>query len=309
MLEDIEAYLRYLLEQQEFAPNTVMAYQNDLSQFYQYLQEAQTRYSPAGSDDASSQTSGESKSVDWTQIDIARLTGYVVSLRDRGYAPSTVARKIAAVKSFFRYMVVQGKLATDPAAALELPHLGRGEPKVLLPEEVEALLAVPARDTGPAAQRDRAMLELLYATGLRVSELVALNLDDVSVATSYARCVGRRGRERLLPLNPRVVKTLDTYLRDGRPRLARPGDEQALFLNQRGERLTRQGFWLLMRDYTRRAGISSDVTPHSLRHSFAAHTLAGGADIRSLQELLGHASSSTTQMYSRFSGHQPQEEV
>jgi integrase/recombinase XerD len=146
------------------------------------------------------------------------------------------------------------------------------------------------------------MLELLYATGLRVSELVALNMDDVSLAAGYVRCIGRRGRERRLPLATRAVQAMDIYLRDGRPRLLRPGDEPAVFLNQRGERLTRQGFWLLMRDYTRRAGISDDITPHTLRHSFAAHTLSSGADIRSLQELLGHASSSTTQMYSRFGG-------
>jgi integrase/recombinase XerD len=299
MFEDIEAYLVYLQGQREFAPNTVMAYRNDLSQFHKYLQIAQARWSPP-SDPGTEASPG---SVNWSQVDIARLTGYVVSLRERGYAPATVARKIAAVKSFFRHLTLQGKISEDPAATLDLPHLGRGEPRVLTSEEVNTLLAVPARDSGPAAQRDRAMLELLYASGLRVSELVALNQDDVSVATGYARCIGRRGRERRMPLSQRAVLALDIYIRDGRPRMARPGEETALFLNQRGERLTRQGFWLLMRDYTRRAGISEDITPHTLRHSFAAHTLASGADIRSLQELLGHASSSTTQMYSRFEAH------
>ncbi len=296
MPEEIDSYLRYLLADREFTDNTVMAYKNDLSQFAGYLVQAQARAAAVAYEVADSAAGA----VDWAAVDLARLTGYVVSLRDRGYAPATVARKIAAVKSFFRYLLSQGTVGADPAADLELPHLGRGEPRVLTQDEIEALLSVPAREDRPAAQRDRGMLELLYATGLRVSELVALNLDDVSLASGYVRCVGRRGRERLLPILPRVVDAMDNYLRDGRPRLAHGGDSPALFLNQRGERLTRQGFWLLMRDYTRRAGITDEITPHTLRHSFAAHTLASGADIRSLRELLGHASASTTQMYSRF---------
>lgn len=304
MSEEIESYLQFLFNDKEFTENTVMAYRNDLTQFNSYLLEAQARAAANWPTDASPAAAD----MDWSQVDLARLTGYVVSLRDRGYAPATVARKIAAVKSFFRYLAAQGKTASDPAATLELPHLGRGEPRILGQEEIEALLAVPASDARPAAQRDRAMLELIYATGLRVSELVALNIDDISVAAACARCIGRRGRERLLPLSPRVIDALESYTRDGRPRLAHGGDTEALFLNQRGERLTRQGFWLLMRDYTRRAGISDDITPHTLRHSFAAHTLAGGADIRSLRELLGHASASTTQMYSRFSRQAPAEE-
>jgi integrase/recombinase XerD len=296
MPEEIDSYLRYLLADREFAENTVVAYKNDLTQFYNFALEAEGK-STASRTGLPGPTP---KEADWAKVDLARLTSYVVNLRERGYAPATVARKIAAVKSFFRYLLAQGKLTSDPAEALELPHLGRAEPRVLTADEMEALLAVTARESRAAGRRDRAMFELLCATGLRVSELVALNVDDVSVATGYVRCVGRRDRERLLPLPQRVVDTLDVYLRDGRPRLARPGDELALFLNQRGERITRQGFWLLMRDYARRAGIPDDITPHTLRHSFAAQTLASGADIRSLQELLGHASPSTTQMYARY---------
>ncbi len=299
MPEEIDSYLHFLLGDKEFTYNTVMAYKNDLSQFYRYLLDAQA----AAESNRTGMPADRADAVDWSQVDRARLTGYVVSLRDRGYAPATVARKIAAVKSFFRYLLTQGVLSDDPAVALELPHLGRGEPRVLTEEEIEALLAVPSSENRPSAKRDLAMLELLYATGLRVSELVALNTEDISLASGYARCVGRRGRERLLPLSPRAVEAMDAYLRDGRPRLTRGGDDPALFLNQRGERLTRQGFWLLMRDYTQRAGIADDITPHTLRHSFAAHTLASGADIQSLRQLLGHASASTTQMYSRFNRH------
>ncbi len=273
-------FIDYLSVERGLALNTLESYGRDLRQYSDFLDK------------------GRFSSIE--QASRATIISYLLYLEKQGKATATIARRLAALKSFYQFLVRERVLDRDPTANLESPKLEKRLPRVLTVKEVDQLLRQPNPVT-PAGLRDRAMLELLYATGLRVSELVALNIDDVSLASGYARCVGRRGRERLLPLPPRVVDAVDRYLRDGRPRLAHGGDSPALFLNQRGERLTRQGFWLLMRDYTRRAGITDEITPHTLRHSFAAHTLASGADIRSLRELLGHASASTTQMYSRFS--------
>jgi integrase/recombinase XerD len=184
---------------------------------------------------------------------------------------------------------------------LESPRVGKSLPKPLTVQEIDELLEQPSKRNTPEALRDRAMLELLYATGVRVTELVSLDLENISLDPGHpsARCMGKGAKERVIPIHEHALSALVTYLNDGRGRLVKERAEPALFVNRRGERLTRQGFWLILRDYARQAGIETPVTPHSLRHSFATHMLRGGAPLRNVQELLGHANISTTQVYTQ----------
>ena len=202
-----------------------------------------------------------------------------------------MARKVAAVKSFFSYLTAEGIVPVDPTETLSSPRVGKTLPKALTVQEIDELLEQPRKRSTPEAKRDKAMLELLYATGMRVSELVGLNLDSIELRNNRAtvRCVGKAGKERLIPIHEQAVHALRVYLQEGRPELCRSKREKGLFINRRGERLTRQGFWLILKNYAKASNIPSDVTPHTLRHSFATHMLRGGAPLRSVQELLGHA--------------------
>jgi integrase/recombinase XerD len=285
MQDDVDRFLRVLAEERGFSANTIAAYRNDLSQFSAYLQ------APPSADHAVAVQV-------WTELTDDHLNRYLLHLREREYAASTVARKTAAIKSFCPHLMTQGTMRADPAARMASPRVEKYVPKAISPEEVERLLEQPCRQDGarrPEVLRDRAMLETLYAAGMRVSELVALNLDDLDLERSRVRCSGKAGRQRTVPLRPSAVAALRSYLDEGRPSLAL-GDEAALFLNHRGNRLTRQGFWLILKSYAQQAGIG-DVTPHTLRHSFAAHALRHGADLRDVQQMLGHVSISTTQVY------------
>jgi integrase/recombinase XerD len=228
------------------------------------------------------------------------LISYILDLKERNYAPATVARKVAAAKSFFSFLVAEGTLKGDPTENVSSPKVGKPLPKPLSAAEVETLLEEPAKLNSPEAKRDKAMLELLYAGGMRVSELVSMNLADLSLKEGFVRCFGKGAKERILPIHERAIQALSEYLEGARPTLRRNHDEEALFLNCRGERLTRQGFWLITKAYAKTAGISSEVTPHTLRHSFATHMLRGGADLRAVQELLGHANISSTQIYTHL---------
>lgn len=203
------------------------------------------------------------------------------------------------MKSFFHFLTETGAMSGDPSARLTSPKVDKYVPRAITPDEVERLLAQPAKASGAEALRDRAMLETLYSTGVRVSELVALDLENVELVQERVRCFGKGGRERLIPLKPSAVRALRDYLSRGRGRIARESADQALFLNHRGQRLTRQGFWLILKGYARLAGIY-DITPHTLRHSFAAHELHKGAELRSVQQILGHVSISTTQVYQQL---------
>jgi integrase/recombinase XerD len=222
-------------------------------------------------------------------------------LRERRYANSTVARRTAAVKSFYAYLTSEGLVPGDPTEQIDSPKVDRYLPKSLTPTQVDELLELPLRDPTPERLRDKGMLELLYATGVRVSELVALNLKDLNMESESIRCVGKSGRERILPISGSATTALEEYLDIARTQLARGATQktEALFLNHRGKRLTRQGFWLILKGYAEDMGLG-DLTPHMLRHSFASHMLSGGADIRSVQALLGHASLSTTQIYTQL---------
>lgn len=271
-----DAFLRHLEGEKRFSGNTISAYRNDLRQLETYL--AELGISPRSAD----------RGV---------VTGFVVRLAERAYSPASRARKLAAVKSFFSYLYKSGQMATDPAAGIGSPRVGRHAPHTISVDEVDRLLTAPSRRSSPEAIRDRAMFGLLYATGVRVSELVSLDLDMVDLSALALRCTGRGGRVRVLTFDESARETVRAYLTKARPRLAREDSESALFLNHRGDRLTRQGFWLLLKSYASEAGISSSITPHTLRHSFAAHLLGRGAMLREVQLKLGHANISTTQMY------------
>ena len=286
MIEQIQQFLTFMSAEKGAAANTISAYRNDLDQFRQYVMGVVTN--------------GAGPS--WSAVDPAMLQGYIGVLRAREYADATVARKVAAVKSFFSYLTAEGVVPIDPTETLSSPRVGKTLPKALSVQEIDELLEQPRKRSTPEAKRDKAMLELLYATGMRVSELVSLDLDSIELRNNRAtvRCVGKGGKERLIPIHEQAVHALRVYLQDARPELCRSKREKGLFINRRGERLTRQGFWLILKNHAKAANISSDVTPHTLRHSFATHMLRGGAPLRSVQELLGHANISTTQVYTQL---------
>jgi integrase/recombinase XerD len=276
----IERFLSYMTVERGVSPNTIAAYKNDLVQLAEFVK----RRRPDGA---------------WESVDPETVAAYVLHLHERGYSDTTRARKIASVRSFFGFMVDEDGTAEDPTRNLKSPKSGRALPETLTVEEVEALLAAADGDT-PEAVRDRAMLELLYASGIRVTEMVSLDIADIDVELGSVRCLGKGSKERLVPIHPRASGTLAEYLERGRPGLASRSSATALFLNMRGARLTRQGFWLILQGLVRRAGIDSKVSPHTLRHSFATHLLHGGAPLRHVQELLGHASITTTQLYTHL---------
>jgi integrase/recombinase XerD len=252
----------------------------------------------------------ESKVESWEEVDRDLIIDYIMAMKaDQEYASSTVARKVAAIKSFFHYLVDQGLLEDDPTATLDSPKVRKRLPKAISSEDLERLLAEPANDRSAKGLRDRALLELLYATGLRVTEVVSLDVDDVNLASSTLRLVRSRDKgERIVPIHDRAIEPLREYLEQGRIQLLRNAEEPALFLNHRGHRLTRQGLWLIVKHYVREVGIVEDVTPHTLRHTFAAHLIESKADLEYVQEILGHASISTTQVYTQVGKVKPADE-
>jgi integrase/recombinase XerD len=309
MDQDVERFLQVLEAERGFSVNTIFAYRNDLTQFLTFLGNDSASGVGVGSMDdvavgpARATPQALSQVQKWDQLTDQDLTSYLHFLRSRNYASSTVARKMAAIKSFFNFLIGEGQLRGDPGARMTAPRVDKYTPRSISPSEVERLLQQPAKEGGSAARRpevarDRAMLETLYATGMRVSELVALDCDDVNLPERRMRCAGRTTRERLLPLRESAVEAIDHYLFHARPLLVLR-DESALFLNHRGNRLTRQGFWLILKSYASKADIA-DITPHTLRHTFATHALGRGADLREVQQLLGHVSISTTQIYRRM---------
>lgn len=233
-------------------------------------------------------------------IDKDVLIGYMLHFKEKEYSSATVARKIAAIKSFFGFLVEEGRLSSDPTENLGFPKVGKSLPKTLSMSEVNLLLEQASSNKSPEGMRDSAMLELLYATGMRVSELVSLNLPDVDTRDGVVRCFGKGSKERVIPIHQRAIEKLSDYISKGHPALSAGNGEEALFLNQRGQRLTRQGLWGILKDYAKKAGIKEKISPHILRHSFATHLLGGGADLRSVQELLGHVNISTTQIYTHL---------
>jgi integrase/recombinase XerD len=283
MEAQLQAFLESLRREHDYSHNTIAAYRNDLSQFLKFI--------------------GQAPHVTaWSGVDKNVVSAYVDAMSQRNYAPSSVARKVAALKSFFHYLFAHGEIAVDPTAEIESPKVEKRLPKTLSIEDIDRLLEAPTRKNTPKAMRDSALLALLYATGMRVTELVTLPVEDVKLEQGFLRCATRDGGEpRDLPFDLRTQEILTRYLESGRPSLLKDRDEEALFLNHRGQRLTRQGLWLIIKTYARQAKLGTKVTPHTLRHSFAAHKLKKGADLQEIQELLGHANISTTQIYTQLS--------
>ncbi|MFN2184600.1 MAG: site-specific tyrosine recombinase/integron integrase [Anaerolineae bacterium] len=281
MNEQIEQFLTYITEEKGYSSNTLAAYRNDLTQFLSFL---------GGRVDG------------WDQVTRQIIIDYIMTMKaDQEYASSTVARKVAAIKSFFHYLVDKGELGDDPTATLDSPKVRKRLPRAISAEDLEQLLEEPAREQTPKALRDRALLEVLYATGLRVTELVSLDVDDVNLASATLRIVRPKDKsERIVPIHERAIEPLQDYLERGRMQLLRDPKETALFLNHRGRRLTRQGLWLIVKHYVREVGITEEITPHTLRHTFAAHLVEKKADLEYVQELLGHANISTTQVYTQL---------
>jgi integrase/recombinase XerD len=286
MKQTIESFLKYLIVEKGFSKNTEEAYRNDLSQLEAYV---------------ASEASKNGKLPAWENFCRQDMLGYMLNLKERRYASTTLARKVAAAKSFFKFLTDEHKVPQNPTENIASLKVGRALPKPISVTQARRLLEEPAKRSTPEARRDRAMLELLYASGMRVSELVALDLGDVDTAGGYVKCFGKGHKERLIPIYPRASQSVEEYLNEARPQIVvNRTDEKALFLNVRGERLTRQGLWQILKGYAKDAKIEVEVTPHTLRHSFATHMLNGGADLRMVQELLGHANISTTQVYTHL---------
>ncbi|MGI6642730.1 MAG: site-specific tyrosine recombinase XerD [Bacillota bacterium] len=272
----IQEFINYLDHEKGLATNTLESYSRDLRQYYGFL-------------------SGES-TLSLENASQSTIVAYLMHLRKQGKATATIARRLAALKAFYQFLVKENYVSQDPTGDLSSPRLERKLPKVLTVEEVERLLTQPDLTTS-SGKRDKAMLELLYATGIRVSELVNLNVDDIDLQEGFIRCVGKGSKERVVPMGEIAVGALRMYLENARLKIIADPKEKAVFVNHHGKRLTRQGFWKIVKKYAVQAQIHKEITPHTLRHSFATHLLENGADIRSVQEMLGHADISTTQIY------------
>jgi len=276
MKQDIDAFLEYLSEEKGYSQNTLTAYRNDLNQLMAYIE--------------AEKETGIIKSSN------ELLKSYLLNLRERKYSLATSARKVASAKSFFKFMVNSGKLKENPTQNLISPQVSKHLPKFLSPSEYQHLLAEPVKLSTPEAKRDVVMLELLYATGLRISELVSLNVKDIDLKQNCINSVPGNSK-RKAPFDHHMRQLLRNFIENDRLDLLYDEKEKALFLNRRGKRLTRQGFWQIIKNYASKADLSTKVTPHILRHSFAMHKLQTGADLRSLQQLLGHAYISSTKVY------------
>ena len=260
------------------SPNTVASYVRDVAQFLDYLTRTNA-HDPA----------------QCTQQDIVQYLDYLVGM---GKSASSVARALASLKSFYQFLLSHQIVRSNPARGATTVRIQRKLPQILSGKEVELFLEQP-QCVDAKGYRDHAMLELLYATGIRVSELIALDMDDVNILGGFLRCRSR-GKERIIPLYPGAVKALNDYVKNVRPQTVLKSDETALFVNMSGERMSRQGFWKIIKFYQEKAQIKKEITPHTLRHSFATHLLENGADLHSLQEMLGHADISSTQIYSQL---------
>jgi integrase/recombinase XerD len=272
----VDGFLSHLALERGFSPNTLESYSRDLLRFLDFLEEAGV----AGLE----------------QVSPMHIQLHLARLHREGLGSRSVARHLAALRSLFKYLVREKALAANPTTSVPSPRLGRSLPKALSREEVGRLLDA-VHEKGPIKLRDRAILELLYGTGVRISELVGMDMAQVSLVTGTLVVRGKGGKERVVPMGEYAMEALKAYLDKGRPGLGKTRSSQALFLNREGKRISRQGVWKMLRACASRAGIPRAVSPHMLRHSFATHLLEGGADLRAIQELLGHSDISTTQIY------------
>lgn len=274
----VKEYTSFMTDIRHKSLNTVESYKRDVTQYISYLD-------GTGVTDISSTTK-------------TTVLSYLLYLQKEGRASSTVSRTLASLRSYYLFMMQNGVVKSNPTSNLEAPHVEKKIPKILSGEEVELLLEQP-KNCDNKGIRDKAMLELLYATGIRVSELINLDVSDVNVPMSFIRCKGGK-KERIIPMGHQAKDALENYINNVRKYMVKDENETALFVNCSGARLSRQGFWKLIKYYQHIAGIETDITPHTLRHSFAAHLLENGADLHSIQEMMGHADISSTQVYSRM---------
>ena len=285
MDEQLLAFLSYLEREYQYSDNTIAAYRNDLNQFVEYL------VRPSGS-----------PLLDWSDVTDEEIHAYLEYMKhkDQPYASSTIARKVAAIKSFFNYLTTQNAIEENPPLEIESPKVKKRLPQTLNLSEVERLMTAPLGGDSAKALRDVTLLNVLYETGMRVTEVVSLHVEDLSLDRTTLSSPTRQGEARAIPIPETTQHLLTEYLANGRPQLIRDAGEQALFLNHRGEKLTRQGLWLIIKGYARQAGLNAEVTPHTLRHSFAVHRLSRGLKLEEIQHLLGHANISTTQIYTQM---------
>lgn len=282
MTDSIQDYLHFLRVEKQLAQNTLVSYEKDLKSYILDLSESQ-----------------QIKSLE--DVERIHILAHLQNLKSSGHSARTLARHISSIRSFHQFLIREKVSSSDPTVHLEMPQQDRTLPKILSIEEIEELLEAPNRSK-PQGIRDRAMLELLYASGMRISECISLSIEDVHLTMGFVRCYGKGGKERIIPLGRSALGAVAEYLREGRPKLAKKEVRtDALFINQRGIGLTRQGFWKLLKEHALKAGIKNEITPHTLRHSFATHLIENGADLRAVQEMLGHADISTTQIYTHVS--------
>ena len=273
----VESFLDFLQKDKKLSDNTLQSYNRDIKLYCNYLDE---------------------RSLDVIKTNETELNTYLDSLKANGKAVSTVSRNLASLRSFYQYLYRTKVISEDPTINLESPKIERKLPKVLTSEQVELLLEQP-KCVDLKGYRDKAMLELVYATGIRVTELISLNVNDVNLDNGYIKCIGK-AKERIIPIGSLAINALKEYIEKSRSILLKDENDQALFVNVNGHRLTRQGFWKIIKQYKTQANIDIDITPHTLRHSFAVHLLENGAELRAIQEMLGHSDISSTQVYAQI---------
>lgn len=285
MEKQLLAFLGFLEEEYKYSQNTIAAYKNDLTQFLRYLE----KHQHAGL-------------TTWQDVSSEDVKAYVTFMKEKKkpYASSSIARKVAAVKSFFNYLSSRDFIEQNPTIDIDSPKVKKRLPQTLSFEDVEKLLKAPTETKSPKHLRDTALLTLLYSTGMRVTEIVSLQLEDVDLQKSLLYSPIKDGHLRELPIDKPTKQILEVYLHGGRPHLLKEASIQSLFLNHRGQQLTRQGLWLIIKAYAKKVDLATAVTPHTLRHSFAAHKLNSGSDLQEVQKLLGHANISTTQIYTQL---------
>ncbi|AHD05101.1 tyrosine recombinase XerD [Paenibacillus larvae subsp. larvae] len=277
MKQKLDEFIIYLQDERRLAPNTVESYKRDLAQYADFL--------------------SSEGILAWEETQRVHVITYMNNLKQLGRAPATISRTLVSIRALYHYLIREQVMTLDPSGQVESPKAETKIPVILTVEEMDNLLGVPNTGTS-SGLRDKAMLELLYATGIRVSELITLNKGDIYADLGYVRCTGTGGKERIVPMGKVATLWIQRYLNEAREALLKEGKpDKALFLNHIGTRMTRQGFWKMMKKYATEAGIHKEITPHTLRHSFATHLLENGADLRAVQELLGHSDLSTTQRY------------
>ncbi|MFE8695582.1 site-specific tyrosine recombinase XerD [Cytobacillus sp. FJAT-53684] len=278
MEDELKDFIHYLIVEKGLAKNTIVSYERDLKSYMKYLKNIEAI-------------------TDMNHVQRVQIIHFLKSLKEQGKSSKTLARHIASIRAFHQFLLREKAADQDPSVHIESPQQERSLPKVLNMQEVEILLESPKMNDHYGL-RDKAMLELLYATGIRVSELIGLKLGDVHLTMGFVRCIGKGNKERIIPIGKTAVQALDQYLQKGRSQfVSKKHKDEALFLNHHGKGLSRQGFWKILKGLASAAGIEKDLTPHTLRHSFATHLLENGADLRAVQEMLGHADISTTQIY------------